>query len=92
MYPVKMTKRDGPGFAVANGADELSALLAQGFDPDVPIAAPLQDPVETAPRGGGPVEGVASIDEARAALDARGIKYDKRLGLAKLQQLLEVTQ
>lgn len=89
MFPVGMTlKSKQPGFAVANSAEELAALQAAGYVPDIPInAAPADEGDRSSPPGGpdvGTGAAPSTVEEARAALDAKGIAYDKRWGLAKL--------
>ena len=85
-----MTRREPVGFAVANTAEELAALLALGYTPDSPIAAPADEGAQATSLGGPEVSGAApdTVDEARALLDAKGIRYDKRWGLAKLTEAL----
>ena len=76
-YPLNMTLAVGIGFAVANDEDDHQALTAAGYGPA--FVAP--DAAETDVAG-------HTVESARAALDAAGIAYDKRLGLAKLIALL----
>ena len=87
MYPLNMTKtavgQVAAGFAVANDADEHRALTGHGYGPAlVEAAKPAEDP---APEDG---KAVSEKDAVMAALDASGIEYDRRLGLAKLKALL----
>ena len=76
MYPLNMTKAATgavpAGFALANDADEHRALTSHGYEPKLIEEAPPED------------EKTAVM----AALDAAGIEYDRRLGLAKLKALL----
>lgn len=67
------------GYAVANDEDEHSRLSDMGYEPK--FVASDADPAEADAAG----HTVASV---RAQLDAAGIPYDKRLGLAKLLALL----
>lgn len=76
-YPLSMALVAGIGFAVANDEAEHRALTVAGFGPA--FVAP--DAAETDGAG-------HTVESARAALDAAGIAYDKRLGLAKLIALL----
>jgi hypothetical protein len=78
MYPLNMTLIGGIGYALANSKDEHKALTDIGYEPKF-------------------VESELEVDEAghtpesvRALLDAAGVPYDKRLGLAKLVALLPV--
>lgn len=70
-----MTLTAGVGFAVANGEDEHKALTAAGYGPA--FVAP-----ETADAQG------RTLEQVRAELDAAGIVYDRRQGIAKLLALL----
>lgn len=89
MYPLNLIKaaiaatQTAQGFAVANDADEHQRLSAAGYEPKfvAPEPEPEADPAEADAAG----HTVASV---RAQLDAAGIAYDKRLGLAKLLALL----
>ncbi len=73
-YPLDMKLPEpGIGFAVANDETEHKALTVMGYSPAW---------VETQDEAGHTLESV------RATLDAAGIAYDKRLGLAKLIELL----
>lgn len=90
-YPINMHHAALGGFAVANDEAEHAALSAQGYAP--PLSAAPQGEVEkqaVSPGGGTSVpEGAApSVAELHAALDAKGIAYDKRMGVKKLQALL----
>lgn len=81
MYPLNMTKAataaTPAGFAVANDADEHRALTGHGYGPALIEEAPAEDG-----------KAVSEKDSVMAALDAAGIEYDRRLGLAKLRALL----
>ena len=77
MYPLNMALVAGIGFAAANDEAEHQALTAAGYGP----AFVEPDAAETDDQG-------HTVESARAALDAAGIAYDKRLGLAKLIALL----
>ena len=79
MYPLSMTLVAGIGFAVANDEAEHQALTVAGYGPA--FVVPDADPAEADDAG-------HTVESARAALDAAGIAYDKRLGLAKLIALL----
>lgn len=76
-YPLNMTLAgERTGFAVANDEGEHQALTLAGYVP------PYQpDPGASDDQG-------YTVESARAALDAAGIAYDKRFGLAKLLTLL----
>ena len=85
MYPLDLTKptkdilRASAGFAIANDEAEHKTLSAQGFEPKwVPTEA---DPTEDDGKG-------HTVESVRKLLDAAGITYDRRSGLAKLQGLL----
>lgn len=77
MYPLNMT---GPGYAVANDESEHQKLSDLGYMPKYEAQAEA-DPAEADGAG-------HTVESVRAALDAAGIAYDKRLGLAKLLALL----
>lgn len=77
MYPLNM--KTDVGFAVANDEAEHIALTGAGYEPA--FVPPDTDPEESDAEG-------HTVTSARAALDAVGIQYDKRLGLAKLLSLL----
>jgi len=87
MYPLNLTLTGSqPGFALANDEAEHIALSAMGYTPAyVPTAAsavePEADPAESGAEG-------HTVEFVRSKLDAAGIAYDKRLGLAKLISLL----
>ncbi len=81
MYPLKMTLTAGIGFAVANDEAEHQALTAGGYGPAYVAPEPEADPAESDGAG-------HTVESVRAQLDALGIAYDKRLGLAKLLALL----
>ena len=97
MYPLNMALVAGIGFAAANDEAEHQALTAAGYGPA--FVAPDADGrgYVYRPSGHQPeristtVEldsAERTVESARAALDAAGIAYDKRLGLAKLIALL----
>ena len=77
-YPLSMSLTVGIGFAVANDEAEHQALTAMGYGPAYEGEA---DATEADTEG----HTVASV---RAQLDAAGIAYDRRFGLAKLLALL----
>ena len=82
MEPVNMAMPDGSGYAVASSKSDIATLTAQGYvaqaeDPAVPMA----DPAESDQEG-------HTVESARAALDAAGIEYDNRWGVARLVALL----
>jgi hypothetical protein len=79
MYPLHMRNTGVGGYAVANDEAEHKALTDMGYEPK--YVAVEADPNEDDGRG----HTVASV---RAQLDAAGIAYDKRFGLAKLLALL----
>ena len=85
MYPLNLTKpttdplRVSAGFALANDEAEHKALSAQGYEPK--WVATEADPSEDDGRG-------HTVESVRAQLDAAGIAYDRRSGLAKLLALL----
>lgn len=84
MYPLNMkTPGEQPGFAVANDEAEHQALTECGYEPKFVAAEPEADPAEADGEG-------HTVQSVRAQLDAAGIPYDKRLGLAKLIALLPV--
>jgi outer membrane scaffolding protein for murein synthesis (MipA/OmpV family) len=77
MYPLNMTHA-AVGFAVANDEAEHAALSDAGYEPKYvkPEAA------DDEPDG-------LTLDGVRAALDAAGVKYDKRIkDVEKLAALL----
>lgn len=85
MYPLDLIKptsdilRASAGFATANDEAEHKALSARGYEPKwKPSEA---DPTEDDGRG-------HTVESVRAQLDAAGIAYDRRSGLAKLLALL----
>ena len=74
-YPISLSlAAPAIGFAVANDEAEHQALTASGYGPAYVV--PEKSDAEHTP------------ESARAALDAAGIAYDKRLGLSKLIALL----
>ena len=76
MYPLSMALVVGIGFAVANDKAEHQALTACGYGPAYVAPDAEHD------------DAGHTVESARAALDAAGIAYDKRLGLSKLIALL----
>ena len=97
MYPLNMALASGIGFALANDEAEHRALTVAGYGPA--FVAPDADGrgYVYRPSGHQPeristtaeADGAGhTVESARAALDAAGIAYDKRLGLAKLIALL----
>lgn len=89
MYPLNV-KLAAPavGFAVANSEDEHRALSERGYLPQ--FAGPLGEsnpPPPPADADASPAP--STVEEARAALDAKGIPYDGRWGLAKLLEALK---
>lgn len=76
-YPLNIENFDLGSYAVANSEDEHKALSLLGFKP-----AYVEAEVETV--------SVDSVESLRLQLDARGIAYDNRLGVAKLTALLSV--
>lgn len=76
-YPKWVSRGFGMGEILCANADEEAAVNAEREARENPDA----DPAEADGQG----HTVASV---RAALDAAGIAYDKRLGLAKLLALL----
>jgi len=79
MYPLNLTNAALGGFALANDEAEHKALSDMGYEPA--FVAQEADPNEDDGNG----HTVASV---RAQLDAAGIAYDKRYGLARLLTLL----
>lgn len=79
MYPLNVTHKGLGGFAVANDEAEHKALSEMGYEPM--YVEPEADPSESDGAG-------HTVESVRAQLDAAGIAYDKRLGLAKLIALL----
>jgi hypothetical protein len=85
MYPLNLIRKTTDpmnvpaGFAVASDEAEHVALSALGYEPK--FAAAEADPAEDDGKG-------HTVESVRAQLDAAGIAYDKRWGLAKLQGLL----
>lgn len=91
MYPLNLHHAALGGFALANDEAEHASLTAAGYAP--PLSAAPRDEAEkqaVSPGGGASApEGAApSIEELHAALDAKGIHYDKRMGVKRLQALL----
>jgi hypothetical protein len=86
MYPLSLTRpttdhtRVPTGFAVANDADEHQRLSDMGYEPKF-VAEAEADPAEADGEG-------HTVQSVRAQLDAAGIPYSSRLGLAKLIALL----
>lgn len=75
MYPLNMQlPAPAVGFACANDEAEHIALSEHGYTPAFVKA-------EKAEEG-------HTLESVKAALDAAGVEYDKRLGLAKLIDLL----
>ena len=80
MYPLNMQlSAPAIGFACANDEAEHIALTGCGYGPA--FATPEADPSESDTEG-------HTVESVRASLDAAGIAYDKRFGLAKLIDLL----
>lgn len=78
MYPLNMTNAALQGYAVANDADEHQRLSEMGYEPKLEAEA---DPAASDDAG-------HTVESVRAQLDAAGIAYDKRWGLARLLTLL----
>ena len=77
MYPLNMQlPAPAIGYAVANDEAEHIELTGFGYEPGFVSTEPTAD-----------AEG-HTVESVRAALDAAGIEYDKRLGLSKLVALL----
>jgi hypothetical protein len=74
MYPLSMLL-PAPlvGFACANDEAEHISLTEAGYGPAFVKAESAEAP---------------TLESVKAALDAAGIEYDKRLGLSKLIELL----
>ena len=81
MESVNMAMPDGLGYAVASSKAEMAALKALGYACVGTEPAFEAESEETDAAG-------HTTESVRAALDAAGIEYDKRLGLAKLVALL----
>lgn len=79
MYPLNMKLEQGIGFALANDEAEHLALTDIGYGPA--LVVPEADPAESDAAG-------HTVESVRATLDSAGITYSKRLGLAKLIELL----
>jgi hypothetical protein len=75
MYPLNMTNTALGGYAVANTEAEHIALTGYGYTP----------PFVSAESSSAEQNDKAAV---MAALDAAGVNYDKRLGVAKLTALL----
>ena len=82
-YPISLSlPAPGVGFAVANDEAEHQALSEQGYLPAyVGTDKQEADPGESDGEG-------HTVESLRAQLDAAGIAYDKRLGVARLLDLL----
>lgn len=78
-YPLNVTNLIAQGFAVANSAEEHAALTARGYEPRYVAPTPAPSPAPAAEE---------TVESVRAQLDMLGIKYDSRLGLAKLKELM----
>jgi len=76
VYPLNLTNSAIGGYAVANDENEHKALTAFGYSPA------FVGEVQSAP------EAEPTLESVRAELDSRGVAYDKRWGLKKLQELL----
>lgn len=84
-YPKALYEAGDAGrvLVIVDGPEAEAVQREQGFRmigdpaPEVP-AAPVAEPAD---------DGV-TVESVRSQLDALGIEYDKRLGLAKLQALL----
>ena len=89
MYPLNVMK-PGPvaGFAVASDAAEHAALTAAGYLPALVVASDADKDAGVHDQQPTDSLGQHTLESARAALDAAGIAYDKRLGLARLIELL----
>jgi hypothetical protein len=82
VYPLNVKLPDPAiGFAVANDEEEHKALSDMGYGPKWTAPEPEADPTESDGAG-------HTVESVRAQLDAAGIAYDKRLGVAKLLALL----
>lgn len=81
MYPLKMATAAVDGFALANDEAEHKALSDAGYLPKYEAPEPEADPSESDGAG-------HTVESVRAQLDALGIGYDKRFGVAKLLALL----
>lgn len=84
-YPLSLQNAKIGGYAVANDEAEHKALSDMGYAPayvapESPSAADA-DPAEADGAG-------HTVESVRAQLDAQGIGYDKRFGVAKLVALL----
>lgn len=79
-YPLDLKLPDpAVGFAVANDEAEHQVLTDAGYEPALVVSD--ADPSESDAVG-------HTVESVRATLDAAGITYSKRLGLAKLINLL----
>lgn len=79
-YPLNMTKASEGGYAVARSEEEHKTLSDLGYEPKF-VAIADADPNESDGDG-------HTVQSLRAQLDAAGIAYDKRFGVAKLLALL----
>lgn len=87
MYPLNVSLAQGLGFAVASDEAEHIELTARGY---VPAYAGAREVAQLPSPSQPPAEAPApDIDTLRAKLDAKGIKYDKRWGPARLQSTLD---
>ena len=84
MNPVNMVLPAGAGYAVASSKVEMLALEALGYISDGGEIAPSPDDADPAESDGAG----HTVESVRLTLDAAGIDYDRRLGLAKLVSLL----
>lgn len=75
-YPKWIQRTPELGPILASNEEEEARYAAMGKEPE-----PDADPSEADGQG-------HTVESVRAALDAAGIPYDKRLGLAKLLALL----
>lgn len=76
MYPLDVHNPALGGYAVANTEAEHKALSEAGYLPAFVASEPVAEPAD-------------EKTTLRAALDAKGISYDARWGVAKLREALE---
>lgn len=85
MYPINLHNAAAGGYACANDEAEHRALSEAGYEPKWQGAAVAASAPQASEPAGDSAE---SVDSLRVQLDAAGIPYDKRWGLAKLKAAL----
>lgn len=86
-YPLNLTNKALGGFAKADDEAQHKALSDLGYEPkwEAPADAAAEDDAAMAAAE----EVVHTVETLRAQLDAKGIAYDNRWGVKRLQQALE---